>query len=443
MFNTGQIIPKSELLHADQLASGARRPYFYGDLFFDWYKRAYGTQVIQERVAGDVAEAVGGTVASLDGSNNLHKHTNLFNPVGMQQWSIVIDVKNYQFDGRIYSFDKYGIFIQNSGTTSFSIIVNDSASAYILKESITLPSGTGVITLTRDKGNGFKVYVDKTKTTYTDNGNDVLDVTYQMLGARYNGVIGGTIESYGTFDSEFFAVYENKVLSDSEVADIVDNKIFPDGASQFMYLNNGVDSVDKDTWTEDGTVFDDVTSYTPLSTKTALDKGYYLLSGGEKVVNPQYTKPAGATEYQGQKLHNLIDSYITLNPTGSTDAKFDCVDRANTTYFTDTCRASSYYDSADRVSRSRFHISELDFDTLQTYLQDTYKQTFFVVVSPTACNTQYIFEIFIYQTQKTGDDLIKVLNYSNYFCTGYTYMTDDNSALMLDDNGIPMKTLNP
>jgi len=52
------------------------------------------------------------------------------------------------------------------------------------------------------------------------------------------------------------------------------------------------------------------------------------------------------------------------------------MDRSNIDVFTDVCRASVYYDSSNPTY---WHTSELNLDTMMSYLQDGFKNQVFVV----------------------------------------------------------------
>jgi hypothetical protein len=75
------------------------------------------------------------------------------------------------------------------------------------------------------------------------------------------------------------------------------------------------------------------------------------------------------SEFPTAQIHNLTDSIIDFNPTASVDAKYDILDRSNTTYQTATSRASSYYDVSNPW---RYHISELTQTIIDTYIQAAY-----------------------------------------------------------------------
>ena len=167
--------------------------------------------------------------------------------------------------------------------------------------------------------------------------------------------------------------------------------------------------------TSSGVTFETVTTPNLPSTLKGVTEGYYENdTTGEQVINPQYALPTGWTEHLGGKVHNLIDSFINFNPSGSTAAKFDIVDRSNATIFAQAARDSVFYDSTDRTTTSIFHISELDYDTMQTYYNTLYAERFFSGYKENYGNKDFIFVFLAYATQKIGADLTKVLKYIGY-----------------------------
>ena len=149
--------------------------------------------------------------------------------------------------------------------------------------------------------------------------------------------------------------------------------------------------------------------------KTALNTKYYQETAtGIQVVDPDYPLPAGWTEHLGGKFHNLIDSFINFNPTGSTDAKFDIVDRSNITTNSAASRASIYYDGTDRTTSSIYHISELPYDVLNTYFETDYIDRVFFGYQYSYADKQWIFVGAVYATKKIGEDLTQIKKYIRY-----------------------------
>ncbi len=98
----------------------------------------------------------------------------------------------------------------------------------------------------------------------------------------------------------------------------------------------------------------------------------------------------------------------------------DFFDRSNATIWNATCRASAYYDSSNVKD---FHVSELNQRTLMSYLNAGYKGKLFVKVQSSNYQGNYNFsiddldrrlllEIFLCNTNKTGDDHKKALQYT-------------------------------
>ena len=106
------------------------------------------------------------------------------------------------------------------------------------------------------------------------------------------------------------------------------------------------------------------------------------------------------------------------------------MNRSNPEIWNDTCRASAYYNSDNPYE---WDVSELDFDTVQTYLQDSYKDTIFAKYVPDYGTPTTFTEFFGYDTPKTPEELYTVLNYCNYWYTGHQ-ATALNGDLVIDDN---------
>ena len=172
--------------------------------------------------------------------------------------------------------------------------------------------------------------------------------------------------------------------------------------------------------TSSGVTFKTVTTPNLPSTLDGLNLGYYENdTTGEQLINKSLNvtglaDTTGWTAHLGGKVHNLIDSFINFNPSGSTAAKFDIVDRSNATIFAQAARDSVFYDSTDRTTTSIFHISELDYDTMQTYYNTLYAERFFSGYKENYGNKDFIFVFLAYATQKTGAELTKVLKYIGY-----------------------------
>jgi hypothetical protein len=151
------------------------------------------------------------------------------------------------------------------------------------------------------------------------------------------------------------------------------------------------------------------------STKVALNLGYYENdTTGEQLINKSLnvtglTDTTGWTAFEGDKTHNLIDSFINFNPTGSTAAKFDIFDRSNATIFAQAARDSVFYDSTDRTTTSIFHISEVNKVTLGTlYYNVGYAGKVFPNFDTNSIDDRNWMDAFLaYATDKTGQKNIK------------------------------------
>lgn len=129
--------------------------------------------------------------------------------------------------------------------------------------------------------------------------------------------------------------------------------------------------------------------------------------------------------------HNLAPSYIRFAG--------DFFDRSDTTIWNATSRESAYYLSG---TPKDLYITELNYLTLKSWLNDGYKGMFYIkadtqsVESPTTID-----ELFCYTTDRKSHDQIKSLIYSNDVrrCQrtidgDYTFDSDDYAEIYLYDN---------
>lgn len=124
---------------------------------------------------------------------------------------------------------------------------------------------------------------------------------------------------------------------------------------------------------------------------------------------------------EGGELHNFIDSYILF----PVDSIFD---RSNATIYAQACRDSVYYDSSNPFL---FHVSELNYDTWNSYLNAAYQDRNFTGIKTNYGTQLEIFRILSYANPKTSDDLIKVLNYINY-----NYLPEGAEAVVKDGDQV-------
>lgn len=101
--------------------------------------------------------------------------------------------------------------------------------------------------------------------------------------------------------------------------------------------------------------------------------------------------------------HNLYPSLIVF-----TDDSFD---RSDTEIFEDDAR-TGYYDS---LNPGRWHTSEFNQKTFKSWLKAAYQEIIFTKFFDNTIDTGfYLQEIIVFNTVKTGTDLISVLNYTKY-----------------------------
>ena len=375
---------------------GVVLPPFAADLTFDFNKRTDLTLV--DSIAADNASVVGGYVGVFDGASYID--------TGIPS-------------NTISKIEYYGS-IGNAGIQFIG-------------------AGAGA----SDDGLYFGYYVDGFIAGYCDSANTSDRVTYN------SEIILHTLEINGN-DLTYIANGETKTIART-TGSVTTNNFFigarkrptidgyvtgqaayckithAGGVSEWYFNGHSYNSIDgtEATWTGTET-YARVTDYTPASTLEALDSGYYEDVSGNQIVNPQYEQTT-ETLFAGGSFHNLIDSYIEFPVS-------DIFDRSNTTIYAQSARDSAFYDSNNPFL---FHISELNYDTWNSYLNAAYQDRNF-----TGINTNYgtqlnIFEILSYATQKTGQDLIDVLDYIkyNYVADGYEALRDSSGSILYDSEG--------
>ena len=354
-------------------------PPFTDDIQYDFYTRGTGSNELQDRDSSAVASVVGGYVVAFDGVSDYN-----IGVIGLTDWIIELDFyATSMTDNRIVC--------QTSGGTSeggaISLYLNrlaiyDNGWKYL---SLTLSLSTWYHVKLEYESNVLKTYIDGVLIDTRTLSNPItFDVNDVGVGARF---------STAHYGNQFSGLMKDVIIKNIR------------GVELHNYRLNGhtINSINGVAATNNGVTFTLNNTDKLQSTQDALDKGYYELSTGEKVINPQYS-PTGGKQHSGGKLHNLIDSYIIF-------PNAPIFDRSNTTSFNATARASAFYDSS---APTKFHISEIDYDTLQGYYEAAFKERNFARYMLDYCYKYYLDEIATYNTQKTGQDLTDVLAWANY-----------------------------
>ncbi len=384
---------------------GVPMPPFKADLTFDWWNRTSGTLVLDERVSDDDAAVVGGVVGVLDEASII-----IINTV-----TISGDFEITFCTNTLLTATSESIFYNTSSTSGFRI--RNADARMIINGANTVVgigdfSGNNQFTLTR-AGNQFTI-VSVGDFNYTNTTTISTDsFTINLLGGR---------------STDLF------LSGDLSSVNLNNQAIYPLNGNAYDSIS-GVEA----TWS--GTeAYLPVTNYTPRSTQDALDLGYWQNdTTGEQVINKALNTTGladttGWTEHEGGKMHNLVNSYVCLNPTGSLDAKYDILDRINQTA---ASTDSVYYDSTDRITRSTYHITELDYDVLQTFFEVADQNKVFVGFKTNYGDKLENFEVFVYENQKSGADLVKVLEYINYVWSGGREWVTNNGEIVYN-NDIPV-----
>lgn len=349
---------------------------FFDDLTFDYYKRDSGSLVLKDKITENNAAVVGGYVGVFDGASY----------VAIPTITMVGDF-NISFDVNLDILSGTATVIGESISFAVRFSTSGNLQVRINDVSYNLTFSTPLIGQL-----SFNISRVGTLLTTIVSGdiNDTASIT-----TNTDDFIINEIGRRGLGD-----LYYTGILSS---LNLNDQAIYP--------LNNHVyDSVSGLEATNNGVIFELLTDTTPQSTLDALDNGYFELSGGEQVINPQFALPVGATEYPANKLHNFTDSYIDFNPDSSVDAIYDIFDRSNVTIYNANARLGYY----EVTNPFLWHPTELDFDSWNAMTEPTYRYRNFTGIKNTHSDKLNMFEIFSYGTQKTDQDLRDVKDYINY-----------------------------
>ena len=404
MFNAGLIQPTNKVLGTPLFPVSDYPPNYPGLAF--WYqKRQAGTAIIEDKIAGEMAKAVGGKVGYFDGNSYIEVASSGAIYFDVNQPAIIKfrvdpdDVNNnplFTFNGT-NGYKVYIFFNSANVYEPFVIVFNDQTNKYTYRGD-NMPSYAEIVSI------GYfecEIYY---------NGQGVYDVnnfSFVYNGTNKGAKVGG--DSLLSVSLNWNVIGVAPWDSNTRFQGRLSYFYFSQKNSEYYLNNNFYNSIDGQQSINHGVTFTDSLEITPK-----LDKPYYHLATGEQVIDPQYTLPEGATLHPAGRLHNLIDSFITFNPDGSADAKFDIFDRGNTTIFAQAARDSVYYDSTDRTSRSRFHISELtDINLFRSYFNTGYKYRVFFRINPDHGSQLYIDQIAVYSSDQSGLTLSRIQNWAH------------------------------
>lgn len=126
--------------------------------------------------------------------------------------------------------------------------------------------------------------------------------------------------------------------------------------------------------------------------------------------------------------HNFADSKLRIHA--------DAWDRSDADIWSDSARvATSFYDSN---STNDWHITELDQDNIDYWLNDDYKDICFVNGSLNSINQRnYLEDLFSYNNVLTGDNLRKVLLYTDDYDNMFTHFTREGAGVMMITSNHP------
>lgn len=170
--------------------------------------------------------------------------------------------------------------------------------------------------------------------------------------------------------------------------------------------------------------------------------GTYTIDSGEQVINKAFNTTGlpgttGWTAHEGKAMLNFIDSYVDLNPTNSADPIFAIFDKSNTTIFSQSVRDSDFYDSSNPFLwfAGNSAENELTYDKMNSFLNPAYKDRNFAALLTNYGTQLSMFRLFSYANPKVGDDLFTALDYCNYWYSGHEALTDDSGNLLTDEDG--------
>lgn len=173
-------------------------------------------------------------------------------------------------------------------------------------------------------------------------------------------------------------------------------------------------------------------AYGSIDTYT-LDKGYsvYKKAGSPDIEVPNLTDGSECNAIiTGYAEDSVVNGNLTYHNLADSKIRFtaDFFDRSNATIWKDECRASDYYDAGNVKD---FHISEINFKTLIGWLNTGYAGKFYPKVQVNSINDRKLLkELILYDTDKTGDNEVKILKYTGDIAEA---VTDESGNYVYDD----------
>lgn len=390
--------------------AGVAFPPFKSNLALDFWKRPLGSLTLLERPNGNDAAVVGGYWGLFDSDSDIPLG-NLFD-LGANDFfiSATINTSNLTASQYVVRYDGFP-------SDAIAFWVNNSKIKLSLYNGTTFSAEFDILQDTtydvmgKLEGGFIKIYVD-------GDLKDSLDVSSETF--NFNSSSDWHIGGVGTGTN-----FEGNMCC----VNINDQAVY--------HLNNNTyNSITGLEATNNGVTFELLNTETPASTLIALDSGFYqnIADKTIQVIDPQYALPGSGWEaFSGGKFHNFIQSSINFNPTASGDSIYDILDRSNATIYNATARTDDY----DAGNPWTFRIDKVHYDVIQSMLNPAYQGRVFEQLKTNYGTILQASELAVYADQKTGDDLIKVLNWANYnyIAEGYEALFDSEGVPLYDSEG--------
>lgn len=193
------------------------------------------------------------------------------------------------------------------------------------------------------------------------------------------------------------------------IGDAGTNEWFFNGVGNFEYDVNGAFVA-----TYSGTY--PHVSHNALGSSQYLDSGYKIYSKAGQA--DEYVPTGGSVTAllaAGYSLTKTVLGNVTKHNLAPSLIQFAGAvwDRSDATIWSASARAG-YYDATNATTRRRWHISELNQNTINSWANAGYKGLNFVKIINNSVNDRLTLDqLFGYDTEKTGDSLNGVLTYTN------------------------------
>lgn len=386
---------------------------FKSDLTFYSKTREYTTLVAD---IGDDASVVGRVVGVLDGASSIEIDDSSFSEVQAFDITAYIYPKSLTGDQTIFS---YKLQAESGHRSGFSLRLYNNKLRLLHMRSLTSAS-------VYDSTSNFLSINTWYKVRFVlDSGTIYFYVNDELSGQ--SDIVDGVI-----FYSNS-VTYPPKTLIGSQQTQNIDGLFFNGDTSDlkfnglFEYYLNGhaYDSITGIAATNNGVTFEYDKTVSPL---IGLENDYYLDGSGNQIINPKYAQTT-ETLFEGGSFHNLFGSFIRF-PLGG------FFDRSDTTIWNSNARDSIYYDSSNPTD---FHIDELNQYTISSYLNVGYRGKFYNYFDANSIDDRnFMKELMLYGTDKTGQDEIKVLTYTKDIAKAISdgagsYITDENGYVTLTE----------